>query len=75
LTSIEFKSFGTSGETTLGRQLQPTRENEEQLLRRHRRQPLHPGLRVLGQLIQGLLGRIGQDCAGSLSFQPNLTIF
>jgi hypothetical protein len=77
LALLNLNIFATSGETTLRRQLQPTRKDEEQLLRRYRRQPLHPGLRVLGQLIQGLLGRIGQDCTGSLSFQPklNLTFF
>jgi hypothetical protein len=62
-----------SGEAAPGRQLQPTRQDEEQLLRRDRRQQVHLGLRFLGQLLQGLLRRNRQNCAGAAWKSETLT--
>ena len=63
-----------SGEATLGRQLQPACQDEEQLLRGHRRQQVHPRLRLLGQLLQGLLGRICKNCTGGIFVQSCLSL-
>ena len=45
-------------------QLQPASADAALVLRGHGGQPLHPRMRVLGQLIQGLQRGHRQDCAG-----------
>ena len=45
-------------------QLQPARADAALLLRGDGRQPLHPRVRVLGQLVQGLQRGHRKDCAG-----------
>ena len=61
---IVLSAKSPSGPPPPGRQLQPARPHAPLLLRRDGRQQVHPGLRVLGQLVQGLLGGLGKDRAG-----------
>ena len=55
----------SAGPAPPGRQLQPARAHAPLVLRGDGGQPLHPRLRLLGQLIQGVQRRHGQNCAGS----------